>query len=87
MAILKRLRGVLGVAQVLNEPRYPGSLTLADAGQASLAQVVRPLGIDDLIGLAAALATAVAGMHGRGVLHRDICPANIVFLPTARLAW
>ena len=33
---------------------------------------------DDLIGLAAGLAKVVAGMHGRGVLHRDICPANIV---------
>ena len=68
----------MGVAQVLDEPRYPASITLADAGQASLAQVVKPLGIDDLIGLAAGLAKAVAGMHGRGVLHRDICPANIV---------
>ena len=40
--------------------------------------MVKPLAADDLIGLAAGLAKAVAGMHGRGVLHRDICPANIV---------
>src|SRR5271165_7161856 len=44
VTVLERLRGVIGVAQVLDEPRYPGSLTLVDAGQASLAQVVRPLG-------------------------------------------
>src|SRR5271166_973273 len=78
VAILERLRGVVGVAQVLDEPRYSGSITLADAGHASLAQPVRPLEIDELIGLAAGLAKAVAGMHGRGVLHRDICPANML---------
>ncbi|HEX2297054.1 MAG TPA: AAA family ATPase, partial [Pseudonocardiaceae bacterium] len=32
----------------------------------------------DLIGLGLELARAVAGMHRRGVLHRDISPANIV---------
>ncbi len=78
LAILERLQGVVGVAQVLDEPRYPGSITLADAGEASLALVVKPLAVDQLIGLAAGLAAAVAGMHGRGVMHRDICPSNVV---------
>jgi serine/threonine protein kinase len=78
VAVLERLRGVVGVAQVLDAPRYPGSIMLADAGQVCLAQLAKPLGIDDLIELAEQLARAVAGMHGRGVLHRDICPANIV---------
>ena len=68
----------MGVAQVLDAPHYPASIMLADAGQASLAQMVKPLALDELIGLAAGMAKAVAGMHGRGVLHRDICPANIV---------
>ena len=76
MGVLERLRGVVGVAQVLDAPRYPGLITLADAGQASLARAVKPFAIDDLIGLAATLAKAVAGMHDRGVLHRDICPAK-----------
>ena len=77
LTVLERLRGVVGVAQVLDEPRYPGSIMLADAGDASLAVVVKPLAVDQLIGLAAALAAAVAGMHGRGVMHRDICPSNV----------
>ncbi|MGO9697372.1 MAG: AAA family ATPase [Mycobacterium sp.] len=81
VAVLERLRGVTGVVQVLDEPRDPGSITLTDAGHTSLAQAVKPLAIDDLIGLAAALAKAVAAMHDRGVLHRDICPANIVLAP------
>jgi len=78
LAFLERLRGVMGVAQLLDEPRYPGSITLADGGRESLAHVVKPLPVDDLIGLAEQLARAVADMHGRGVMHRDICPANIV---------
>ena len=78
LAFLERVRGVMGVAQVLDEPRYPGAIILADGGQANLAKVIKPLAVDDLIGLAEQLARAVADMHRRGVMHRDICPANIV---------
>jgi signal transduction histidine kinase len=51
---------------------------LADAGDTALAGLATPLAVDELIRLAGALARAVAGMHRRGVLHRDITPANIV---------
>ena len=78
LGMLKRLRGVAGVAQLLDEPRYPGSITLADAGQTSLADTPKPLAADHLIRVATALAEAVAAMHAGGVMHRDICPANIV---------
>src|SRR5947209_18635687 len=44
----------------------------------SLAGQAKPLAVDDLIAFAVELARAVAGVHGRGVLHRDITPANIV---------
>jgi serine/threonine protein kinase len=40
--------------------------------------VAKPLAVDELIGLAVELAQAVAGMHRRGVMHRDIAPANSV---------
>ena len=83
IGILQRLRGVSGVAQVLDEPRYPGSMVLTDAGGTSLAGLSKPLSVEDLIALAVQLATAVAGMHGRGVIHRDICPANIVIADNA----
>src|SRR5580698_168512 len=55
VAMLERLRGVAGVAQLAQAPRYPRSVVLADAGEVSL-----------------------AGLHRRGVIHRDISPANIV---------
>ena len=77
-AMLERLRGVKGVAQLAQAPRYPGSVVLDDAGGASLAGLARPLAAGELTGLAAGLARAVAGMHRAGVMHRDISPANVV---------
>jgi signal transduction histidine kinase len=78
VAMLERLRGVEGVAQLAAAPRYAGSLVLADAGGTSLAVRGGPLAAGELTGLAVALARAVGGMHRRGVMHRDITPANIV---------
>ncbi|MBO3751943.1 AAA family ATPase [Streptosporangiaceae bacterium NEAU-GS5] len=78
LTILERLRGVAGVAQMVDEPRYAGSIVLADVGGPNLAQVVKPLAVDDLIPLALGLARAVARMHRQGVMHQDICPANIL---------
>jgi signal transduction histidine kinase len=80
--MLERLRGVPGVAQLVEVPGYPGSLVLRDAGSTTLTELTTPLATnDELIGLAVALARAVAEMHRRGVLHRDISPANIVLSP------
>ena len=78
VAMLERLLGVAGVAQLAQAPRYPGSVVLEDAGEASLASMAKPLPAGELAGLALGLARAVAGMHERGVIHRDITPANIV---------
>jgi serine/threonine protein kinase len=78
VAILERLRGVEGVAQLLDAPRCPASIVVADVGGTRLADMAKPLAMDDLIELAVELGRAVAGMHRRGVMHRDIAPANIV---------
>src|ERR1700758_1317646 len=77
-AVLERLRGIEGVAQLASAPRYPGSIVLADAGGGSLAGAATPLAAGELTGLGLELARAVAGIHRAGVLHRDITPANIV---------
>jgi signal transduction histidine kinase len=81
LAMLERLRGVTGMAQLVRAPRHPRSVVVADVGGASLAGAAKPLAIDDLIGLALELARAVAGMHRQGVMHRDIAPSNIVISP------
>jgi hypothetical protein len=77
-AMLERLRGTEGVVQLLDEPRYSGSISLTDLGGTSLAGQSTPLDVEALVGLGSALAGAMAGMHRRGVLHRDITPANVV---------
>ncbi|WP_433472422.1 AAA family ATPase [Spirillospora sp. CA-142024] len=78
LAMLDRLRDVGGIAQPVKAPQYPGSIVVEDVGGTSLAGLAKPLAVDNLIGLAVELARAVAGMHSRGVMHRDITPANIV---------
>jgi hypothetical protein len=64
------------VAQSAEGPRYPGSVTLADAGRVSLARKAKPLAAGELAGLAAGLAR-VAGGHradrpGRGPARRPV---------------
>jgi signal transduction histidine kinase/predicted ATPase len=78
LAMLQRLRGLEGVVQLAEAPARPGAIVMADAGRANLAGRAVPLAVDDLIGIAVKLAQAVAGMHRRGIMHRDIAPANIV---------
>jgi diguanylate cyclase (GGDEF)-like protein len=51
---------------------------LEDVDGTSLARVAKPLAYTELTRLALELARAVAGMHGRGVMHRNITPANIL---------
>lgn len=83
-AILERLRGVDGVAQLLDTPRYPASIVLADAGGESLAELEKPFDSADLLELAIGLARAVAAMHARGVIHRGIRAGAAEVGPTPR---
>ena len=82
LAILQRLVGVAGVAQLVEAPGYPGSIVLGDVGGTSLAALSKPLNVDELIELAVQLARVVGGMHRRGVMHRDVTPANVVISRT-----
>ena len=66
VAILERLRGAEGVAQLAGASRYAGSIVLADAGGTSLAGVAKPLSVDQLTRLGLGLTRAVAGMHRGG---------------------
>jgi len=77
-AVLAGLRGAAGLAQLADAPRYPGSVLLVDAGRVNLARLARPLAADGLVWLALRLARALANLHDRAVIHRDITPANVV---------
>jgi serine/threonine protein kinase len=78
LAMLERLRGVVGVAQLLEAPSYPGSIVLEDVEGSSLAQLSTPLEVGELTDLALRLAHAVAATHRCGVIHRHINPANVM---------
>jgi hypothetical protein len=84
VAVLERLRGLAGVAQLAGAPRYPGSVVLADQGDTNLAGMTKPLATGELAGLGLGLARAVAGVHRQGVIHRDITPANVVLGPVCQ---
>ncbi|MCK9901969.1 diguanylate cyclase [Frankia sp. Cpl3] len=76
---LRCLVGVEGVVQLAaGAEAFPGSMLLVDIGGTALSRRVTPLTPELLVTIAEALARAVAGVHDRGVVHRDICPSNIV---------
>src|SRR3954454_2988899 len=47
-ALLERIGGVEGVAQLVDCPRYPDSVVLADAGTTRVADLATPLAVDEL---------------------------------------
>src|SRR5690349_9510663 len=81
LRMLERLRGAAGTAQLADAPKDPGAIVLVDVDGSSLVAVPKPMAPDGLLRLAIDLARAVAEMHRRGVMHRDIAPANIVLSP------
>ena len=64
VAMLDRLRGVAGVAQLVLAPQ--GWIELEDAGFRNLDSSMAPLPAGDLVEVGLQLASAVAEMHRRG---------------------
>jgi diguanylate cyclase (GGDEF)-like protein len=79
-AILERLAGVTGTPQLAGEGDDPAMLRLVDTGGSSLAERLPSLfrRISAALDTALDLSMIVAGMHRRGVIHKDINPGNIV---------
>jgi len=75
-AILERLAGVEGVAQLAAVAAGPEVIVLEDLAGSSLPGT--RLDPAALVELALRLAKVIAAVHGHGVVHKDISPANIV---------
>ncbi|MBW6434686.1 diguanylate cyclase [Actinoplanes hulinensis] len=77
IAMLRRLDGVPGTPRLAGEPDER-SLTLVDDAARTLADGERPWEPEALTELAVRLAGVLAGIHRRGVVHRDVSPANVL---------
>lgn len=80
-AIMHRLRGVDGVAQLADAPAYRDAVVMVDVDGTALDRRGMPLEQAEVVAVGLAVAQALAGMHRRHVVHRDVCPGNILQTP------
>ena len=83
--ILERLSGIQGVP-ALASSAVAGSLAMLDVRGTALATIEerQRLDMSEVLDLAIELAQVVSGMHGRGVLHKDINPQNMLLAGAER---
>jgi diguanylate cyclase (GGDEF)-like protein len=88
-AMLARLVGVAGVLTPVDDPLEQNTLVFADAGGVALSSLLaaRRLEPGEVLRLGLALARIVAEVHRRGVVHKDINPANVVVGVAPLEAW
>src|ERR1700758_3976990 len=63
-------------------------LVLEDPGGEPLNRLLeRPLELTPFLRIAAGLATALGRLHERGIIHKDIKPANVLVNPMTNRVW
>jgi PAS domain S-box-containing protein len=71
----------------VSEPKR-AILLLQDPGGAPLGRLIGPpMGLEVFLRLAVALSTAVGRLHGRGLVHKDIKPTNVLVNASANQVW
>ncbi|HWS36187.1 MAG TPA: diguanylate cyclase [Actinoplanes sp.] len=79
MTVLRHLDGLTGTPRLAaGEPGDTASLVLVDSPGRTLADLYAPWETGALLELAENLAEVIAGIHRRGVVHRDVSPANVL---------
>jgi len=84
-AILQRLRDVRGVARPYSYERIrerPVLLLEKVQGESLSTLVGQPLELSRFLTLAISLASTLAEVHSRNVIHKDIKPSNIILEPS-----
>ncbi|GAA1610200.1 diguanylate cyclase domain-containing protein [Actinoplanes couchii] len=79
-AVLRHLDGIIGTPKLAaGDPGAGvGALDLLDVPGRTLADLYAPWATGALLELAENLADVIAGIHRRGVVHRDLSPANVL---------
>src|SRR4051812_186873 len=79
-SILDRLTGVPGVPIVVPDTNDGRSILLADDGRIALSASLMdaPMSVPELLDFAVEFTAVLAAVHRRGVVHKDINPANIL---------
>ncbi|MCY1077283.1 trifunctional serine/threonine-protein kinase/ATP-binding protein/sensor histidine kinase [Archangium lansingense] len=83
--ILQRIQDVRGVPRVhaCEQLQDRPVLLLEEIEGIPLSQLTgRPLGVPRVLELGIALASIVAELHQRGIVHKDIKPSNIIVMPS-----
>ncbi len=78
--ILERLQGVAGCPRLVRFSPAQRELAVADFGGVALEQssLLGHLDLERFLTVAEALARIVAAIHERGVIHKDLNPANVL---------
>ena len=78
--ILERLTGIAGIPTLAHADVPPHVIALQDSGCVPLKRALgaRPPETQALLDLALDLANIISAVHQRGVVHKDINPANIL---------
>ncbi len=84
-ALLRELADVPGVPRALATERVDGraAIVMDDIGARALSAWLQGGGLRhaELLSLAARAARALARVHARGIVHRDVSPDNLVYAP------
>ncbi len=82
--MLKRLSHIEGIVKIADTIAEPNTLVLKDEGGIALATYLnsRQLTVPQCVDYMTALAGIIAQVHKSGIIHKDICPANLLIHPT-----